>query len=197
LDNYKTIKELADELEYSKQTIQKIIEGLSPENKPKKKGNRYILSLENQNQIKQILGIDILNNETNILNNISDKKDIEPDKSNKNEYIEYLISESDIKNKRIEILEKLLDQQQQLTLQSNKQIEQLQNQLRLMTPLNNETEIRQEKVVEEDDLEKEVQDLFSDSVKNEDEKSGMDNVPKKTISFDAIKKRKKWWEFWK
>jgi len=187
LDNYKTIKELADELEYSKQTIQKIIEGFSSENKPKKKGNRYILSLDNQNQIKQILGIDISNNETNILDNDFNKtdiedtfSDIETDKSNKNEYIAYLLSESDIKNKRIETLEKLLDQQQQLTLQSNKQIDQLQKQLLLLSK-------PAESDLEEDV--KEEKEEFGESKNAEIEKSKIESEKEKT--------EKKWFQFWK
>jgi len=176
LEGYKTIKELADELEYSKQTIQKIIEGFPDSNKPKKKGNRYVLSTKDQKRIKQILGIDISPTVTNKLNNDSNNTDIGTDNSNKNEYIGYLLSENDLKNRRIETLEKLLDQQQQLTLQSNKQIESLQQQLLLSTQRDGqEEEMTDTKVTPEDQVET-LEETVQEKIK-----SGS----------------KKWWQFWK
>jgi len=176
LEGYKTIKELADELEYSKQTIQKIIEGFPDSNKPKKKGNRYVLSTKDQKRIKQILGIDISPTIANKLNSDSDNTDIGTDNSNKNKYIGYLLSENDLKNRRIETLEKLLDQQQQLTLQSNKQIESLQQQLLLSTQGDGqEEEMTDTKVTPEDQVET-LEETVQEKIKSES---------------------KKWWQFWK
>jgi len=176
LEGYKTIKELADELEYSKQTIQKIIEGFPDSNKPKKKGNRYVLSTKDQKRIKQILKIDIPHTVTNKLNNDSDNADTGIDNSNKNEYIGYLLSENDLKNRRIETLEKLLDQQQQLTLQSNKQIESLQQQLQLSTQkTEQEEETTDTKETPEDQTET-LEETVQEKIKNES---------------------KKWWQLWK
>lgn len=174
MEEYKTIKELADELEYSKQTIQKIIEGFPDSNKPKKKGNRYVLSSKDQKRIKQILGIDISHTVTNKLNKDSDNVDIGTDNSDKNEYIGYLLSENDLKNRRIETLEKLLDQQQQLTLQSNKQIESLQKQLLLSTP-NKEKEATDTKETPEDQTE----------------------PREEFIQEQSEDTSKKWWQIWK
>ncbi|MHC5250659.1 DUF536 domain-containing protein [Enterococcus sp. LJL90] len=136
MENYKTIKELADEIDYSKQSIQKIIEGLSVSERPNKRGNKYILFEDDQIRIKRILGINNSDKDLNILDIESDnsniktnKLDNELDNSDKDRYIKFLESENDNKILRIEKLEKLVDQQQQLTLQANKQIEQLQSQL--------------------------------------------------------------------
>jgi len=138
MNNEKTIKQLADELGVSKQTIQKIIEKLSLELKPKKIGNKYRLTAENEQYIKNILGFktdtesnisDKESNKTNNFDNRTNKTNTETDKSNKldmSEYLDLLFKQLDTKDQQIEKLQKLLDQQQILTLQANKKIEELE-----------------------------------------------------------------------
>lgn len=138
MNNEKTIKQLSDELGVSKQTIQKIIEKIPNEYKPSKLGNRYLLSQENQNYIKKKLGVQI-DNDPHISNNKTDKTHIldgKTDNSDKiknktnnsdiHEYLSIILSQLDVKDKQIEKLQKLLDQQQILTLQANKKIEELE-----------------------------------------------------------------------
>jgi len=135
MNNEKTIKQLADELGVSKQTIQKIIEKISDENKPSKLGNRYLLSLENQNYIRNKLGIkvddfsdisDKLSDKSNISDNDSSNLDKKSDNLDINEYLNVVLAQLDTKDKQIDKLQKLLDQQQILTLQANKKIEELE-----------------------------------------------------------------------
>ncbi|WP_434109443.1 DUF536 domain-containing protein [Enterococcus faecalis] len=144
----KTIKEFSDELGLSKQTIQKVIEKMDSDKKPVKRGNRYILSLQNQIDIQFFLGLktdisdietdnsdkesnisDINSNKTNKTDIETNKTDIETNNLDKNKYIDFLSSQLESKDEQIEKLQKLLDQQQILTLQANKKIEQLETEL--------------------------------------------------------------------
>jgi DNA-binding transcriptional regulator GbsR (MarR family) len=134
----KTIRELAEELQISKQTIQKTIEKMNEAQKPNKKGNRYVLTDTDQRNIKIILGlesnksdkeIDILNKKTKYRSNKSDNSSIKSNKTDKSEYVYTLENQLLSKDKQIEKLQKLIDQQQILTLQANKKIEHLETKL--------------------------------------------------------------------
>lgn len=109
-----TIKELADTLGYSKQRIQQIIDKLPTNKKPKKQGNRFVLSSSNVEDIKFLLGIEVDKRTTN--NQQVDKGTVVD---------EIFLKQLEEKDEQIKTLHKLLDQQQQLTLQANKKIEQL------------------------------------------------------------------------
>ena len=133
----KTIKELAEELGVSKQTVQYHYRFLPT--KESTKENRGIIYL---NPLEQ----------TFIANRIGKKNDKETPKKSaketgnytpKNEWIEFLKKElyevkSDYqkqlhaKDEQLTMIQKLLDQQQQLTLQSNKRINQLESQINLL-----------------------------------------------------------------
>ncbi|GAA3625326.1 hypothetical protein [Secundilactobacillus similis] len=54
----KTIRELADELDVSKQRIQQIITKLSPSKTPNKEGNRYISNNTDVHNIKAAMGLE-------------------------------------------------------------------------------------------------------------------------------------------
>ena len=117
----KTIKELAEELGVSKQAIRKYFDKLPTKLTPKLIGGKYVISAKAQEFIRNNI------NQTN-------EVDTEVDSSVDN----ILVKELKEKNKQIEHLQnvietrqKLLDQQQQLTLQANQQIEKLQEQLQL------------------------------------------------------------------
>jgi len=71
----------------------------------------------------------------------------------------------------------LLDQQQQLTLQSNKQIEQLQNQLMLLAPQKEQAE------TEARGSDSETQNVSEEELQVE--------------SIEDDRDEKKWWHFWK
>lgn len=119
----KSIKEFAEELGVSKQAIRKHFDKLPTKLTPKLIGGKYVISAKAQEFIK---------NSINQINEVDTEVDSLVDS--------ILIAELKEKNKQIEHLQeiiktqqKLLDQQQQLTLQSNKQIEKLQEQLLLST----------------------------------------------------------------
>lgn len=126
----KTIKQLADELGVSKQAIQKRINNLPNNQQPSKVGGKYVLSEDLVAKIKSFyIGFDNCDNQQEEnTDNVGDNynmsvnviiNDLKMDK-------EYLQSELSIRNTQIEKLQKLLDQQQILTLQANKKIEELE-----------------------------------------------------------------------
>lgn len=113
----KSIKEFAEELGVSKQAIRKHFDKLPTKLTPKLIGGKYVISAKAQEFIKNSI------NQINEVDSLVDS---------------ILIAELKEKNKQIdhlqgviEIQQKLLDQQQQLTLQANQQIEKLQEQLQL------------------------------------------------------------------
>lgn len=117
----KSIKEFAEELGVSKQAIRKYFDKLPTKLTPKLIGGKYVISAKAQEFIK---------NSINQINEVDTEVDSLVDS--------ILIAELKEKNKQIdhlqgviEIQQKLLDQQQQLTLQANQQIEKLQEQLQL------------------------------------------------------------------
>lgn len=113
----KSIKEFAEELGVSKQAIRKHFDKLPTKLTPKLIGGKYVISAKAQEFIKNSI------NQINEVDSLVDS---------------ILIAELKEKNKQIdhlqgviEIQQKLLDQQQQLTLQANQQLEKLQEQLQL------------------------------------------------------------------
>ncbi|MFI3603698.1 hypothetical protein [Vagococcus fluvialis] len=134
-----TIKELADKLGISKQAVRRYFDQLPPSLIPTKKGGTYRINSEAQafiaNKVSRV--------DTNVDSKVDTNKDdidtnldTHVDTSQKEE-IQLLQKEviadkneqiSSLK-KQVERLHTLLDQQQQLTLQSNKQIDKLQLQL--------------------------------------------------------------------
>ena len=116
----KTIKELADELHVSKQRIQQVIDKLPTSKKPKKIGNKFLLNPLIQKEIKKR----ILKKTTTEKQQVGDNYST----TNDNNYFKTLESQLNQKDKQIDKLQSLLDQQQILTLQANKKIEQLEYQ---------------------------------------------------------------------
>ncbi|MHC5375792.1 DUF536 domain-containing protein [Enterococcus sp. LJL120] len=131
MEKYKTIKELADEIGVSKTAIHKKIDENFKRKHFTKNGNRFLIDSVGQsiiksmfiekNQEEQKLKVSDIDNPDNQqvidLVSVLNARLIVADKQNENY------------SKQVDDLKKLLDQQQQLTLQANKQIEQLQSQL--------------------------------------------------------------------
>lgn len=140
MENDKTIKELADELEISKQALQKRINNLPDNLKPTKVGGKFLISPILQRYFYDILKI----------RQPSDNKvvevggDLEMVVSDLKKDKLDLIHRLEVKEKEMERMQKLLDQQQQLTLQANKQIEQLQSQLVFLLTDNDEQAMMKE-----------------------------------------------------
>jgi len=184
LENYKTIKELADELGISKHIVKYQVDKLSS-NLILKRNNRLYVSLEGQIKVKNVLNV----SSNNSNKNEESFDEIEENADFKVFINEELFDEITQKNEQIKELhellasqQKLLDQQQQLTLQSNKQIEKLQNQLALLAPkMENEEEdgANEEPIAEE-----------MGSIKEQPKKE----TP---FKFDSVGPRKKWWQLWK
>lgn len=141
-----TIKELADELGVSKQAIQKRINNLPTNQQPTKVGGRYILSKEVVNTIsKQYAGnnVDMEVNQQSTEDYVGDNPLSEVVADLKLDKIE-LFSSMKMKDKQIETLQKLLDQQQQLTLQANIKIKELETTLTETEEVENEEEVSTE-----------------------------------------------------
>jgi len=143
--NGKTIKEFSEEIGLSKQRIQQVIDKLPTNKTPNKIGNKYILSSKNQRDIRDFLGIEVTNETTNDLVNFQLRE--------KDKQIENL-------HELLQQQQQLLDQQQQLTLQANSQIQQLQEQLALT---------HEQSDVEEKESNEEVKNEIP-KVENEDKK---------------------------
>ena len=129
----KTIKELADELNVSKDKIKYRIKSLPSELTSKKNGITYIKN-EGVKEIKRVL----TGKETR------EKPGVLPS--------DYLGKQLDVKDeqikqkdKQIDKLQSLLDQQQILTLQANKKIEQLEYQSEEKEESVSQTEISEKK----------------------------------------------------
>lgn len=118
----KTIKELAEELGISKQAIRKHLAKLPPTLSVTKTGRVHTLNPDVQAFIRNRVTAVTDNPDSNQNNEVTTLKDV---------VISDLKQDKiDLKN-QVSELQKLLDQQQQLTLQSNKRIEQLEAQLQI------------------------------------------------------------------
>jgi len=145
----KTIKELADELGVKKHIIKYQVDKLTEEYVEKKSGILYVKT-SGILIIKGILGEE----------NSVEKSNNYANNSEESSLVQHLLKEVDEKNSQIkefqklfETQQKLLDQQQQLTLQANKKIEQLE--------LSLTEEVEEEEIVP---TKKEVSDISSDKV---------------------------------
>lgn len=117
-----SVKDLSEELGISRQAVYKRINQLPPRCQPKKKDGVYKLSAQT---------IDLIRNFEEVTTNVTTtdnqpvvtlETQVKELKEDKRRLYEQLIQ----KDKQINKLQLLVDQQQQLTLQSNQQIHQLQ-----------------------------------------------------------------------
>lgn len=126
-ENFKTIRELADELGVSKQRIQQIIAKLSPSKTPNKDGNRYVLNARDVKNIKESMGFE---------------NDQSPTSESTNRLVDYdvyldVINSIKEKDEQIKSLlevqkqtQNLLDQQQRLALQDKKLLEEYKTEIK-------------------------------------------------------------------
>jgi len=183
LDNYKTIKELADELHVSKTAIHKKIDLYKNENIKEKHfskiGNKFVIDEEGQKIITSMFNLQydkerqplVFENDNRKVSEVSELVSILKDR------LVVADKQNEVQAKQINDLKVLLDQQQQLTLQSNKQVEKLQQQLLIATE------------------EKEVQE--SQQRSQEGVVEAREEPPlNKQEEFEKTEK-KKWFQFWK
>lgn len=124
----KTILELADELEVTKQAIQYQIKKIDTKYLDKREDGAYLILSEGQNIIRKNMGFEVKNGDKK-----TDKDQQKTDKILLDDTVTILQSELEEKNIQIDKLQELLkeqqnllSQQQQLSLQSNQQIQHLQ-----------------------------------------------------------------------
>ena len=186
-ENLKTIRELAEELGVSKQTIQYHIKSLTNKTRQTNDKGIVVLSLEEQRFIRS--KVDKQTNKTKTNKQTNDKQ---TDKETKWDIHNYLISELDevkknrdkqlaVKDKQLENkdsqiaqMQNLLDQQQRLALQDKKLLEEYKAEIKDLKALT---------MAPHDDGEKEV----TSDKQPEPENSTPESQPKP----------KKWWRFGK
>lgn len=128
----KTILELANELDVTKQAIQYQLKKINKKYLSKRDDGAYLISEEGQDLIREAMGFEVKSSNKN-----TDKDHQKTDKISDKDLLEDTITilqkELEEKNDQIESLQELLkeqqnllNQQQQLTLQTNQQIQYLQ-----------------------------------------------------------------------
>ena len=128
----KTILELANELDVTKQAIQYQLKKINKKYLSKRDDGAYLISEEGQDLIREAMGFEMKSS-----NKDTDKDHQKADKRGGKDFLEDTITilqkELEEKNHQIESLQELLkeqqnllNQQQQLTLQTNQQIQYLQ-----------------------------------------------------------------------
>ena len=129
----KTIRELADELGVSKQRIQQIIAKLLTSKKPSKEGNRYVLNHKDVHNIKVLMGLETDKSSTSkTTTSFVDYElylDIMDSMKEKDEQIKSLLEVQ--KN-----TQNLLDQQQRLSLQDKRLLEEYKTEIKDLKALN-------------------------------------------------------------
>lgn len=131
----KTILELANELDVTKQAIQYQMKKLNKKDLSKRDDGAYLISDEGQALIREYMGFEIKHGDKNTTKD-HQKTDKIIDKDLLEDTVVILQKELEEKNDQIEKLQELLkeqqnllNQQQQLSLQSNQQIQHLQLEL--------------------------------------------------------------------
>lgn len=131
----KTILELANELEVTKQAIQYQMKKIDDQHLSKRPDGAYLISVEGQNLIRKYMGFEIKDSDKRGDKDHQNSDKI-TDKDLLDDTITILQKELEEKNDQIESLQELLkeqqnllSQQQQLSLQSNQQIQYLQLEL--------------------------------------------------------------------
>ena len=198
-ENYKTIKELADELGLARQTVQYHIKFLPTENRQKNNSGSIVLNLEEQKFIKKRLTkIKKVKPTEN-----RQKTDRKSTKKNEELSVNSLLLEQikDLKNNRDKQLENkdkqllqmqnLLDQQQRLALQDKKLLEEYKAENDRLKAL----KMPQEDMKDDSSIRGEAQEeivLLKAQLKlsEEERNKAKEKEPVKTES-------KKWWQLWK
>lgn len=198
-ENYKTIKELADELGLAKQTVQYHIKFLPTENRQKNNSGSIVLNLEEQKFIKKRLTkIKKVQPTEN-----RQKTDRKSTKKNEELSVNSLLLEQikDLKNNRDKQLENkdkqllqmqnLLDQQQRLALQDKKLLDEYKSEINDLKALKMPQEDMKDGSSIKGEAQEEIERLKAQLKLSEEERNkSKGKEPVKTES-------KKWWQLWK
>lgn len=213
-ENYKTIKELADELGVSKNKIHYQVSKISSEYVVRNNSMK-LLTAEAVKQIKENLGIELNSSLNSKLNTVKHQEntDIKGNtsvegvelNSTLNSYlnslkhqIEYLESQNIIKDEQIKSLveaqkqtQNLLDQQQRLALQDKKLLEEYKSEINELKALKMPQEDMKDGSSIRGEAQEEIERLKAQLKLSEEERNkAKEKEPVKTES-------KKWWQLWK
>ncbi|WP_282674928.1 hypothetical protein [Lactococcus cremoris] len=188
-ENYKTIKELADELGVSKSYVDKIIRILKLHTKLDKVGNKYVISKKQEKAI--ITRIEKPKTTTESTTKLHTK--VNSEVGFLKEEIAYLKSNHDkqltSKDQQIEKLTNLLDQQQRLALQDKKLLDEYKseiNDLKALKMPTQETEF------------KHLDNQYKDEVNALKEKlENLQEQIKVQKRIEEQEKPRKWWGLWR
>lgn len=188
-ENYKTIKELADELGVSKSYVDKIIRILKLHTKLDKVGNKYVISKKQEKAI--ITRIEKPKTTTESTTKLHTKVNSEVDFLK--EEIAYLKSNHDkqltSKDKQIETLSNLLDQQQRLALQDKKLLDEYNSEINDLKALKMPTQETEFKHL--DNQYKDEVNALKEKLKNLQEQI------KDQKRIEEQEKPRKWWGLWR
>lgn len=168
-----TIKELADSLNLPKSKINYQVSKLDNDYIVVLNGIKH-LTKDGQILIKQSLGLhDVFEDSSNLNSNLDDFEQL----------FKHFESQLNAKNQQIDKLHTLLDQQQQLTLQSNKQIDKLQLQLETKEEVHNSEGVDINKFKEsmkhqQQQLDQLKSELEQKNLENEELKETVDKLSK-------------------
>ena len=192
-ENYKTIKELADELGVSKSYIDKIIRILKLHTKLDKVGNKYVISKTQEKSIKDRLLSSESTTKSHTKSTTKTHTEVDFEVDFLKEEILYLRKCHDKqltnKDKHIETLSNLLDQQQRLALQDKKLLEEYKaenDSLKALKMPTQETEF------------KHLDNQYKDEVNALKEKlENLQEQIKVQKRIEEQEKPRKWWGLWR
>ena len=192
-ENYKTIKELADELGVSKTYIEKIIRVVNIHSELLKKKNRFFLNIKQQEIIKNYLDKPPTQAPT------ADKEpptqaptaDKEPPTQAPTVDVVFLQNELVKRGVEIDKLHELLDQQQRLALQDKKLLDEYKSEINDLKALKMPQEDMKDGSSIRGEAQEEIERLKAQLKLSEEERNkAKEKEPVKTES-------KKWYQFWK
>ena len=192
-EKLKTIKELADELGVSKSYIDKIIRILKLHTKLDKVGNKYVISKTQENSIKDRLLSSESTTKSHTKSTTKTHTEVDFEVDFLKEEILYLRKSHDKqltnKDKQIETLSNLLDQQQRLALQDKKLLEEYKaenDRLKVLKMPSQETEF------------KHLDNQYKDEVNALKEKlENLQEQIKDQKRIEEQEKPRKWWGLWR
>ena len=192
-EKLKTIKELADELGVSKSYIDKIIRILKLHTKLDKVGNKYVISKTQEKSIKDRLLSSESTTKSHTKSTTKTHTEVDFEVDFLKEEILYLRKSHDKqltnKDKQIETLSNLLDQQQRLALQDKNLLEEYKaenDRLKVLKMPSQETEF------------KHLDNQYKDEVNALKEKlENLQEQIKDQKRIEEQEKPRKWWGLWR
>lgn len=207
-ENYKTIKELADELGVSKTAINKKVTDRERKLWFAKIGNKFVINEDGQKSIKRMFER-VIENQESQTENLEQKPNSQTENFRNNnennadikyilDIIEYqkeqikdLQNTKDEQFKQLSNMQNLLDQQQRLALQDKKLLEEYKSEINELKALKMPQEDMKDDSSIRGEAQEEIVQLKAQLKLSEEERNkAKEKEPVKTES-------KKWWQLWK